>query len=91
MTAVAAVAIAVSGAIGVFHAGVEQQWWEGLTTCSTHGAKSLSEILATPMIRCDQIQFEFLGLSMAGWNGLLSLSGAAVIGWLLLRGARGRA
>ena len=47
--------------------------------------------LATPMIRCDQIQFEFLGLSMAGWNGLLSLSGAAVIGWLLLRGARGRA
>jgi disulfide bond formation protein DsbB len=39
-------------------------------------------------VRCDQIQFSFLGISMAGWNAILSLSGAAIIFLLSLRGAR---
>lgn len=81
----AALAIAASGAIGVFHAGVELGWWEGLTTCSTSGAATLQEIIAAPLIRCDQIQFSFLGLSMAGWNALISLSAAGAIAWLTLR------
>ncbi|WP_300973671.1 disulfide bond formation protein B [Sphingomonas sp. LHG3406-1] len=83
----AALAIAASGAIGVFHAGVEQGWWEGLTTCSTvaSGANSdelLKNILATPLIRCDQIQWSFLGLSMAAWNAVISLFSAGAILWL---------
>ena len=86
--ALAALGIAVSGAIGIFHAGVEQGWWEGLTTCSSNGAHSLNEILASPMIRCDQIQFEFLGLSLAVWNAAISLGGAALIGGLLWRGRK---
>ena len=79
----AALAIATSGAIGIFHAGVEQKWWEGLTRCTSGGGLSLEEILATPLVRCDQIQWQFLGLSMAAWNGLLSLGGALLIliGW----------
>jgi disulfide bond formation protein DsbB len=81
----AAVAIAISGAIGVFHAGVEYGWWEGLTQCSTTGATTLEDILATPLIRCDQVQFSFLGLSLAGWNALISLSAAGAIAWLTLR------
>ena len=82
----AAIAIALSGAIGVFHAGVEVGWWEGLTRCTATGATSLQDILNVPLIRCDQIQWDFLGISMAGWNAVISLGGAA----LILIFARGR-
>ena len=85
----AALAIAVSGAVGVFHAGVEFGWWEGVTTCSTMAAGAspdelLKSILNTPLVRCDQVQFSFLGLSMAGWNALISLGAAGAIAWLSL-------
>lgn len=75
----AALAIAISGAIGVFHAGVEMGWWEGITHCTATGAASLQDILNVPLIRCDQVQWEFLGVSMAGWNAIWSLGGAAAI------------
>jgi disulfide bond formation protein DsbB len=86
----AALAIAVSGAIGLFHAGVEQGWWEGLTTCSSVATGAtpdelLKSILATPLIRCDQIAWSFLGLSLAAWNALISLSFAGAIAWLTLK------
>ena len=85
LVALAAIAIAVSGAIGVFHAGVELKYWEGLTRCSTSGAMSLDELMKVPLVRCDQIQFSFLGISMAGWNAILSLGGAGAIVFLLGR------
>ena len=85
LTALAALAIAVSGAIGVFHAGVELGWWEGLTRCTAGGALSLDELMSVPLVRCDQVQWSWLGISMAGWNAILSLSSAAVITGLLAR------
>lgn len=85
LVALAAVAIAVSGAIGVFHAGVELKLWEGITRCSTNGALSLDELMKVPLVRCDQVQFSFLGISMAGWNAIISLGSAAVIAVLLGR------
>ena len=78
----AALAIAVSGAIGVYHAGVELKWWEGFTTCTATGATSLEDILSTPLIRCDQVQWSFLGLSLAAWNAIISIGSAALIFWL---------
>jgi disulfide bond formation protein DsbB len=83
----AALGIAVSGAIGLFHAGVEQRWWEGLTTCSSVATGAtpdelLKSIMATPLIRCDQIAWSFLGLSLAAWNALISLTSAGAIAWL---------
>jgi disulfide bond formation protein DsbB len=78
----AALAIAISGAIGVFHAGVELGYWEGITHCTATGAASLQDILIVPLVRCDQVQWSFLGLSMAAWNAVLSLGGAAVIALL---------
>ena len=86
----AAAAIAVSGAIGVYHAGVEAKVFEGFTTCTTlpHGgttADILKQISAAPLVRCDQVQFRFLGISMAGWNALISLFGAGAILMLTLR------
>ncbi|QDP19251.1 disulfide bond formation protein B [Sphingomonas xanthus] len=83
----AALAIALSGAIGVFHAGVEAGLWEGVTSCTATAASSLDDILNTPLIRCDQVPWSFLGISMAGWNAILSLGGATMIGWLALRRA----
>ena len=74
-----ALAIAISGAIGLFHAGVELGWWEGITQCTATGATSLQDIMNVPLVRCDQVQWDFLGISMAGWNAIISLLGAAAI------------
>src|SRR3954447_5845300 len=80
----AALAIAVSGAIGFYHAGVELKIFEGFTTCTTNAKGSstadlLRAIVHAPIVRCDQVQWSFLGISMAGWNAIISLGGAAVI------------
>jgi disulfide bond formation protein DsbB len=92
---VAALAIAVSGAIGVYHAGVEARIFEGFTQCTALGLSKgasteelLSQITHAPLVRCDEVQFRFLGISMAGWNAILSLSGAALILILSLRTKR---
>ena len=87
-TLVAAAAIAVSGAIGVFHAGVELGWWQGLTSCTAGGAMTLDDLLNVPLVRCDQVQWSLLGISMAGWNAIISLGSAALIALLATR--RGR-
>jgi len=93
LTLLAAAAIALSGAIGVYHAGVELKIFEGFTTCTATAkggstADLLRQIVATPLVRCDEVQWSFLGISMAGWNAILSLGGAAVIALLTLRGER---
>jgi len=82
-----ALAIAVSGAIGVFHAGVELGYWEGITVCTATGATSLEDIMKVPLVRCDQVQWSLLGISMAGWNAIISLGGAALIAFLAWRRA----
>jgi disulfide bond formation protein DsbB len=89
----AALAIAISGAIGVYHAGVEAKIFEGITTCTANSrglstAELLKQITHAPLIRCDQVQFRFLGISMAGWNAILSLGGAALIVLLSLKANR---
>jgi disulfide bond formation protein DsbB len=89
----AALAIAVSGAIGVYHAGVELRIFEGFTTCTTTATATTTDelfrqIAAAPLIRCDQVQWSFLGISMAGWNAIVSLGGAAVIAFLTIKGSR---
>ena len=89
LTLLAAAAIAVSGAIGVFHAGVELGWWEGFTSCTATGAVTLDAIMGAPLVRCDQVQWSFLGISMAGWNAVISLASAALVGFLVLK-ARAR-
>ncbi len=89
----AAAGIALSGLIGVYHAGVELDIFEGITTCTTTAAAGsaadlLNEIMQVPLVRCDQVQFAFLGISMAGWNAILSLGGAVLIAFLTLRQQR---
>ena len=88
----AALAIAVSGVIGAFHAGVEYHWWEGLTRCATRvavgSANPLDAIMNTPFVRCDAAQWSLFGISLAGWNFLFSSAAAITIASLLLHGTR---
>ena len=89
-TGLAALAILISGGIGLFHAGVEYGWWEGLTTCSTmpaggSAADLLDQIMASPVTRCDVAPWSLMGISMAGYNGLLSSAAALAILALLLK------
>lgn len=71
-------AFATSG-IGFYHAGVEQGWWQGPTTCTAGDISNLSgedlmnQIMSAPLVRCDDIPWEMFGISMAGWNGIASL------------------
>ena len=86
----AALAILTSGGIGAYHAGVEARIFPGATQCSTLSSSGdvLADIMAAPLIRCDEVQWELLGISMAGWNAILSIGLALVILWLSLRRPR---
>ena len=69
-----ALAFLANAALAVFHAGVEWKWWPGPTECT--GAFDLiwgeDGVVDTPVIRCDEASFRFLGLSFAGWDALVS-------------------
>jgi disulfide bond formation protein DsbB len=77
--------IAVSGAIGVFHAGVEYHWWQGITPCTATTKlggtpeEMLAALMKAPIIRCDVAQWRFAGISLAGFNAIASLGAAIVI------------
>lgn len=80
-----ALAALTTAGIGVFHFGVEQLWWEGLATCSTGSIEGIStaDLLnpaadVAPPARCDEIAWSLMGISMAGWNVILSLAFAGL-------------
>ncbi|MEQ6204159.1 disulfide bond formation protein B [Sulfitobacter sp. HNIBRBA2951] len=79
-----ALAALSTAAIGAYHVGVEQGWWEGPTSCTSSGVSNLSaeqlmeQILAAPLVRCDDIAWQLAGISMAGWNAIASLCLAAL-------------
>ncbi|MEG3177239.1 disulfide bond formation protein B [Sphingomonas sp. RB3P16] len=89
LVALAAVAILLSGLIGLYHAGVEYHWWAGVTACTSTvaGAITLDSIMAAPIIRCDVAQWTVFGVSLAGFNALFSIGGAIAI-FALMRGRR---
>ena len=89
----AAVLIAVSGAIGVFHAGVEYHWWQGITACTAPVGQGeamdlLTQALRRPLVRCDVPQWSLFGISLAGFNAMLSIGGAIAIFALAPKRAR---
>ena len=73
--------------LGTYHAGVEWGFWPGPTDCSgpvgnLGSAGNLLERLdKVKVIRCDEVQFRFLGISLAGYNVLISLLMAAIAAW----------
>lgn len=82
LVALAALATLTSGVIGGYHAGVEYGWFEGLTKCTSTIGNSgdiMKSIMEAPLIRCDVAPWTLFGISLAGFNFLLSVSGAAFI------------
>ncbi|SIN87095.1 Disulfide bond formation protein DsbB [Bradyrhizobium erythrophlei] len=80
--------------LGAYHAGVEWGFWQGPTDCTgpvgnLGSAGNLLERLdSVKVIRCDEVQWRFLGLSLAGYNVLISLLMAAIAAWGLVRSAQ---
>lgn len=93
LVALSALALATSAAIGAFHAGVEYGWWQGITRCTSavrfDGGDPLAAIMNAPLIRCDVVQWKLFGVSLAGYNFLVSGLGALVIVMLLARSGKG--
>ena len=96
---IAAFAILLAAALGNawlggYHAGVEWKFWPGPTECSgpignLGSAGNLLERLDTvKVVRCDEVQWRFLGLSLAGYNVLISLLMAAIALWGFVAAAK---
>ena len=88
----AAAALTTAG-IGIYHTGVERLWWAGPTSCSAGSIAGLDvkdlldpSIVVAPVVRCDEVAWQMLGLSMASWNVVVSL-GLALI-WLMAARSR---
>ena len=77
--------------IGVFHVGVEQHWWEGTAACTGEAGPAGSlealraQLMATPVARCDRIAWSLFGISMAGYNVLISSALALLSLWAARR------
>lgn len=85
----AGLALVVAAGLGAYHAGVEYRWWTGITECTSavkfgHG-DPLAAIMAAPTVRCDEVQWKLFGISMAGYNFLISGAAALMVFALLAR------
>jgi disulfide bond formation protein DsbB len=82
-----ALAAMATAGIGAYHTGVERGLWEGPSSCSGGGPAGQSaqdlfaQIMTAPLVRCDEVPWEMLGLSMASWNAVVSLGLAGL--WLM--------
>ena len=95
IVAFGALAALTTAGVGLYHVGVEQRWWEGPSTCSSGGIGGISaedlmaQIMSAPLVRCDEIAWQFAGLSMAGWNALLSFGLAGLWIYAIKAGSAG--
>lgn len=77
--AVVALMFLANAGVGTYHAGAEWKFWPGPTTCGTmqaigsSGGGLLDKLDSVKVIRCDEAQWRFAGLSFAGWNAVISL------------------
>lgn len=84
-------AAAVTAGIGFYHAGVELGWFAGLATCTVDTLQGIGggdllnmDISVGKPVRCDAVPWAALGVSMAGWNAIIS-SGLALVWGLAAR------
>jgi disulfide bond formation protein DsbB len=89
LAAAAALALLAGAGTAAWHAGVERHWWASACAIDLRGIASVEDLrralMAAPVVRCDDVAWSLLGLSMAAWNGLLSAAAAA---WALAALAR---
>ena len=90
-TALAAGGILTSGLLGGYHAGVEYDWWEGITSCASGPVAMSVDQLESFVTPCDEAAFRFLTISLAGWNFIISTLAAITIFVLLAKRDRSAA
>jgi disulfide bond formation protein DsbB len=94
LVALAGLGISSSALIAGFHAGIEYHWWQGFTACTSlvkfDGGDPLAAIMSSPAVRCDEVQWQLAGISLAGFNFLISGLAAVVIFTLLASSAKRR-
>jgi disulfide bond formation protein DsbB len=84
---VIALAMLYNSGLALFHAGVEWKWWPGPLECSgpltdlSAGGDLLSSLTNLTIVRCDEAQWRFLGVSLAGYDVPISLALAAIAAW----------
>ncbi len=84
------VAVLCGSALGAYHAGVEWHFWPGPPDCSgpladlNSGGSLLDQLNSVHVVRCDEAAWRFLGISLAGYNALISLAMAVIAGYGLL-------
>ena len=84
---VIALTMLFNSGFALFHAGVEWKWWPGPRECSgpltdlSAGGDLLSSLTNLKIVRCDEAAWRFLGLSLAGYNVLISLTLAVIAAW----------
>jgi disulfide bond formation protein DsbB len=94
--ALLALAALANAWLGSYHAGVEWGFWQGPTECSGpvldlgRAGSLLDNLDKVKVIRCDEVQWRFLGLSLAGYNVLISLAMAVLAVWGIARSRLGR-
>ena len=84
-----AAAAAITAGIGIFHTGVERDWWEGPASCTGAAGGLSGDLLSLEgpkLVMCDQVSWALFGLSMPSWNALFSLLLVAL--WLMAARAR---
>jgi disulfide bond formation protein DsbB len=80
--------------LGAYHAGVEWGFWQGPTDCTGpvgnfgNAGSLLDRLDKVKVIRCDEVQWRFLGISLAGYNVLISLLMAVIAAWGFARTAK---
>ncbi len=91
---VIALAAAGNSLFGIYHAGVEWKFWQGPTDCTGplvdfgKAGSLLDQLDKVKVIRCDEVQWRFLGISLAGYNALISALMAAIAAWGIARSAK---
>ena len=92
--AILALAALGSAVFGAYHAGVEWGFWKGPTECTGplvdfgKAGNLFDQLDQVKVIRCDEVQFRFLGISLAGYNALISLLMAAIAAWGMAKTAK---
>ena len=87
LPAMGAIAAATTAGIGIFHTGVERDYWEGPSSCTGGGGldglsgADLLTITGPRVVMCDQVSWELFSLSMPSWNALFSL--CLMVGWIM--------
>ena len=82
-----AIATLYNAGLGGYHAGVEWGFWQGPTDCTGpvldlgKAGSLLDNLDKVKVVRCDEVQWRFLGVSLAGYNVLISLLMAALAAW----------